>query len=151
MCSVNEQKDAEFFTPFPHTHLYLLLIMLWSLSLKKLSNPNLKWCKWHLAFAIMTNLTWSWLWRGVSKRNVLLMGNGPFILLTLITGSCLLMIYRFYPPACQRRLRSPRPMSMSVTINNTVTIGRQCSQNGPYLGKRSLIETFWQIRSLMGP
>ena len=52
------------------------------------------------------------------------MGNGPFILLTLITGSCLLMIYRFYPPACQRRLRSPRPMSMSVTINNTVTTER---------------------------
>ena len=47
------------------------------------------------------------------------MGNGPFILLTLITGSCLLMIYRFYPPACQRSLRAPRPMS--VTINNTVT------------------------------
>ena len=50
------------------------------------------------------------------------MGNGPFILLTLITGSCLLMIYRFYPPACQRSLRAPRPMSM--TINNTVTTER---------------------------
>ena len=49
------------------------------------------------------------------------MGNGPFILLTLITGSCLLMIYRFYPPACQRSLRAPRPMSMSVTMNSTVT------------------------------
>ena len=38
-----------------------------------------------------------------------IMGNGPPILLTLIAGSCLLIIYRLYPPACQRSLRAPRP------------------------------------------
>ena len=45
------------------------------------------------------------------------MGNGPPILLTLIAGSCLLIIYRLYPPSCQRSLRAPLPMTVTVTNN----------------------------------
>lgn len=43
------------------------------------------------------------------------MGSGPLVLLTLIAGSCLLMIYRLYPPACQPSMRAPRPMSAVTT------------------------------------
>ena len=51
------------------------------------------------------------------------MGNGQLVLLTLIAGSCLLMIYRLYPPVSQRSMRAPRPMS-AVTTDVTVTTER---------------------------
>ena len=49
------------------------------------------------------------------------MGNGPLVLLTLIAGSCLLMIYRLYPPACQRSMRAPRPVSPVTTERPPLT------------------------------
>ena len=57
----------------------------------------------------------------------MLRGNIPPILLTIIAGSCLFMINRFYPPTCKKSLRAPRPLLVIARKESLMKIPRRFS------------------------